>query len=96
MVDYFDQNGKRRHETFTRKTDAERREAQIRLDIGDGKLVAVDGTVADAAHRWLGYLRGEARARDAGPVHILPVLGSMKLTKLNHVTLEKFRTHLLD
>ena len=105
VVDYFDQHGKRRHETFTTKGAAKQRHAQVVIDIGSGKHIAVDGktTVADAADRWLRYLESEGRERSTIEqyrghlrLHILPLLGRVKLAKLNHETLENFRAHLLN
>jgi integrase len=103
VVDYFDQGGNRRHETFEQKADAKRREAQVRLDKSAGKTVALNGIFKDAAERWLEYL--ERDGREPGTLrtyrghldhHLLPIIGRTKLSKINHDVVENVRNHLLD
>jgi integrase len=103
VVDYFDQGGNRRHETFEQKADAKRREAQVRLDKSVGKTVALNGIFKDAAERWLEYL--ERDGREPGTLrtyrghldhHLLPIIGRTKLSKINHDVVENVRNHLLD
>src|SRR2546423_2259860 len=81
VVDFFDQDGKRRQETFEEKGDAKRREAQIRIDKSVGKTVALSGTFGTAAARWLEYLERDGRERGTlrtyrGHLkdHLLPML----------------------
>ena len=79
--------------------------AQTTVDLRSGKHVVTDGklTVADAAERWLEHLKGEGRERTTTEgyethlrLHILPVLGRVRMAKLNHQVLENFRVHLLN
>ena len=67
--------------------------------------MVVDGrlTIADAAERWLEHLRGEEREASTLDgyethlrLHILRMLGRVRLVKLTHSILENFRTHLLN
>ena len=39
ILDFFDGSGKRRHETFARRKDAEQREAQVRIDVSRGAKI---------------------------------------------------------
>jgi integrase len=104
VCDYFDQNGKRRNETFATKGQAVARHAQVVLDVRKGTHVAHDGKqmIADAAQRWLKRLEADGRERATVEqyeqhlrLHILPVLGRVKLAKLNTETIESFRAFLL-
>jgi integrase len=104
VADYFDGTGRRHQEAFATKGAAVAHLAQTRVDIRSGNHVVTDGkiSVADAADRWLEYLKGEGRERTTTEgyevhfrLHILPVLGRVKLAKLNHQVLENFRTYLL-
>ena len=104
VCDFFDGNGKRRNETFATKGQAVARHAQVVLDVRKGTHVAHDGkqTIADAAQRWLKRLEADGRERATVEqyqqhlrLHILPVLGRVKLAKLNTETIESFRAFLL-
>jgi integrase len=104
VVDYFDLNGKRRNETFATKGQAVARHAQVVLEVREGTHVAHDGkeTIAEAAQRWLKHLEAEGRERSTLVqydhhlrLHILPMLGRVKLAKLNTETIENFRAFLL-
>ena len=68
VVDYTDHTGKRRFETFTRKGDADSRAAKIKVDLGKGTHVALDGkaTVADVAETWIRRLEAEGLQRCPG------------------------------
>jgi integrase len=105
IVDYRDQSGKRHIETFDRKKDADAREATVRVNIRQGTHVAPSETitVAVAAQQWLA--RVEAAGRERATLeqyqqhvhtHIGPRLGRVKLAKLTHQTVEKFRDDLLN
>jgi integrase len=105
IADYFDGTGRRHQESFTTKGAAVAHLAQTTVDLRSGKHVVTDGklTVADAAERWLEHLKGEGRERTTTEgyethlrLHILPVLGRVRMAKLNHQVLENFRVHLLN
>jgi integrase len=104
VVDYR-LNGKRHIETFDRKKDADAREAQVRVNIKQGVHTAPSDTVtvAEAARQWLA--RVEAAGRERATLqqyrqhvrtHIAPRLGRVKLAKLTHQAVEKFRDDLLN
>lgn len=100
IVDFTDQTGKRRWETFDRKGDADSRAATIRVELGKGTHVALDSkaTVADIAERWIRRLEAEGRERSTLAqyrqhlkLHILPYLGRVRLAKLTPKQLEHYR-----
>jgi integrase len=100
VVDYTDHAGKRRFETFTRKGDADSRAAKIKVDLGKGAHVALDGkvTVADIAETWIRRIEAEGRERSTLAqyrqhlkLHILPHLGRVRLAKLTPERLEAYR-----
>jgi len=105
VLDYFDQNRKRRLRTFDRKQDAEKFEATTRIQIGKGIHVAdrESITVKEAGNMWL----AECRAENLEPttleqydqhlrLHIVPFIGSEKLSHLNVPFVSSFRTKLRD
>jgi integrase len=105
IVDYVDQNGKRRIETFQRKKDADTRAAKVKVDVDRGIHIPPRDsiTVAEAAESWI--KRAEAEGRERATVegyrqhvdiHIVPRIGRIKLAKLTPATLEKFRDSVLD
>jgi integrase len=92
IVNYTDQDGARRIETFDRRRDAEARHAEIQVELHRGTHTAVSAspTVAEAAQDWLTAveLRGRERAtlkgyREHVELHINPALGSLKLSALS-------------
>lgn len=105
VLDYFDQNRKRRLRTFDRKQDAEKFEATTRIEISKGIHVADRDsiTVKEAGDMWL----AECRAENLEPttleqydqhlqLHIVPFIGSEKLSHLNVPLVSSFRTKLRD
>jgi integrase len=91
LVNYTDQDGARRIETFDRRRDAEARHAEIQINLRTGTHTAVSAspTVGEAAQDWLTAveLRGRERAtlkgyREHVELHINPALGSLKLATL--------------
>ena len=105
VVDYRDQNGKRHIETFDRKKDADAREVTVRVNIRQGTHVAPSETitVAEAARQWLARVAAAGREQATLQqyqqhvrTHIGPRLGRVKLAKLTHQTVEKFRDDLLN
>jgi integrase len=103
VVDYFDGNGQRRHESFATQAEAKRRHAQVVLDISKGTVtVSRKMTVKVAADKWLAHINGEDRERATLAqyeqhlrLHILPVLGRVKIFELNAETIGNFRKYLL-
>jgi integrase len=103
VLDYFDQNRKRRLCTFDRKADAEKFAATTRIEIGKGIHVADRDsiTVKMAGDMWL----DECRAENLEPLtveqyeqhlrlHIVPFIGAEKLSHLNVPFVSSFRTKL--
>jgi integrase len=91
IVDYVDDNG-RHIETFKKKKDADAREAKVRVDVKSGVHVAPSNsvTVREAGEAWLKSVeaRGLERAtiknyREYLDKHILPFIGSTKLSTLS-------------
>jgi integrase len=91
IVNYTDQDGARRIETFDRRRDAEARYAEIQINLRTGTHTAVhvSPTVGEAAQDWLTAveLRGRERATLKGyhehvELHINPALGNLKLATL--------------
>jgi integrase len=104
VVDYVDQQGKRRTETFARKKDADTRHAAVRVDVAKGVHTPLSGsiTVARAADDWITYVELENRERAtlAGyrqivNQHIAPRIGNEKLAKLSTPRINAFRDELL-
>jgi integrase len=100
VVDYTDHAGKRRFETFKRKGDADSRAAKIKVELGKGTHVALDGkaTVADVAETWIRRLEAEGRERATLAqyrqhlkLHILPHFGRVRLAKLTPERIEAYR-----
>ena len=105
VVDYMDQNGDRHLETFTRKKDAEAREATVKVEVGKGTHIAPSDsiTVAEAAANWLNRVKADKRERSTHAAyqshvdkHILPTIGKVKLAKLTPSAIEQFRDQLLN
>jgi integrase len=105
VVDYRDRDGKRHIETFDRKKDADAREAAIKVDIRAGTHVAPSRsiTVAEAAAEWLATCenkRGLERTTTVNyeshvRLHIVPLIGRLKLTDLTATTVTEFEDKLL-
>ena len=102
VVDYFDQNGKRRLKTFARKADARDWTVTALHEVKERKHVpdSTAPTVAAAAEAWIA--RGEVEGRERSTLdqrrqhvafHIVPLLGAD--TKLSRVDLASFRDELL-
>ena len=104
LVDYLDQEGKRRSETFNRKRDADARLVEIKNEIRLGIHTAVgqSRTVEQAAYDWLRYVELEKRERSTldqyrvhVEKHILPRIGREKLANLTTPRISAFRDGLL-
>jgi integrase len=103
VLDYFDQNRKRRLRTFERKSDAEHFAANTRIEIGKGIHVADSAsiTVKQAGQMWLEECEAEhlerttiEQYRSHLNLHIIPFIGAEKLSHLNVPAINAFRTKL--
>jgi integrase len=101
VVDYTDQQGKRRLKTFKLKRDADEYAATTRVQIGEGTHVPdrASATVAEACNFWL------ASCTDLEPttveqyrqhvrLHIAPYIGREKLSRLTTPFVSAFRDRL--
>jgi integrase len=104
VVDYTDQQGKRRFETFDRKKDADARHAAIKVDVAKGIHTPVNRsiTVATAAEDWITFVELEGREqatlaqyRAHVKHHIVPRIGAEKLATLTAPRINAFRDELL-
>lgn len=104
VVDYRDGTGNRRHKQFPRKKDADLWATQANWEVSRGVHVAdsQSATVAVACDLWIA--RAEANRRERGTVeqyrqlaelHIKPLLGDKKLSKLTAAQVEAYRDVLL-
>ena len=103
VVDYSDQDGKRRHKTFPRKRDADAWHAQVAVDIGLG-IHTPDScsiTVTEAGRLWLasrdaaGVERTTlASYREHLTLHIVPLIGGTKLAMLTAPLVRAFEDRL--
>jgi integrase len=105
IVDYTDQDGDRHIETFERRKDADKRHADVKVDIGKGVHTAPSKslTVAEAAERWIKRVEADGRERTTvrqyrqhADLHIVPRLGPIKLAHLTPARIETFRDGLLE
>jgi integrase len=99
IVDYVDQQGGRHIETFHKKKDADARHAQVGVDVRAGVHVAPSNsiTVKEAGARWIkaAEIYGLERAtikqyREHVDRHIVPFIGTIKLSELSTKTVRKF------
>jgi integrase len=100
QVDYRDQGGKRRHKQFATKAEATAYQTKVR-----GELVAdsASSTVEAAGDLWL--QRAETEGLEASTIrqyrqhlkhHILPLIGTTKLSRLTKPAVEEFRDRLVE
>ena len=104
QVDYIDQGGKRRRKQFARKKDAESWITQAAWEVSKGVHTADSQsvTVKTAAKLWIGKAEGEGRERGTiqqyrqlADLHIVPLIGGERLTKLTRPSVEAFRDELV-
>ena len=104
VVDYKDQAGRRRLKTFDRKRDADafRIKAGDEIHQGTHTPDSASVTVAEAAEQWLERveLRGRERStlkqyREHVDLHINPLLGNVKLSRLTTPAVDNFMHELL-
>jgi integrase len=105
VVDYFDQHGERHIETFARKKDADARHAEVKVEVRAGVHVAPSKSVSvkEAGVTWIkaAEAAGLERAtikqyREHVDYHIVPFLGSAKLSDINAQTVRKFEDRLRE
>jgi integrase len=105
ILDYTDQDGDRHIETFERKKDADKRHADVKVDVGKGIHTAPSKslTVAEAAERWIKRVEADGRERTTVrqyrqhiDLHIAPRIGAIKLAHLTPARIEAFRDGLLE
>jgi integrase len=105
LVDYKDQSGKRRFRNFERKRDAETWITQAAWEVTQGVHTADSQTinVAEACDIWI--KTAEANGRERGTIqqyrqlanlHIKPLIGAQKLSRLTRPQAEAFRNQLLQ
>jgi integrase len=104
IVDYFDQEGVRRQETFARKKEAEERWIEVGHEVREGTHTAraASITVEEAAELWIeaGKLDGQERStieQHRGHIdhHISPLIGRAKLADLTTPRVQRFAEDLL-
>jgi len=105
VVDYFDQQGKRRLKTCRSKKEAEDFRTTCSWEIKQGihTPASTSITVAEAVAMWLEH--GEAEQLEAGTLrtygavaraHVLAVIGRYRLAQLTRPMLEQYRDDLLN
>ena len=102
-ADYLDASGKRRLKTFKRKRDAEIFINQAKVDVRAGTHVpdSTSVTVQAASALWLETCRGRGLERSTleqygrhARFHILPFIGSVRLSALNAPAVRDFEDRL--
>ncbi len=105
VVDYVDQHGERHIETFTRKKEADARHAEVKVEVRAGVHVAPSRsvTVKEAGATWIkvaesaGLERATVKQyREHVDHHIVPFLGSAKLSDISVHTVRKFEDRLRE
>jgi integrase len=103
LCDYTGQSGKRHVKTFARKKDADAFIAKAKVEVREGIHTADSDsvTILDAADLWLttGAARGLERAtleqyESHARVHIIPLLGRAKLSRLSAPSVREFEDRL--
>jgi integrase len=104
QLDYRDRTGTRRHRQFATKAAAIAAETTIRTELSDGVHVAdaASITVAQAGALWLERGSGEGleasslrQRRQHLDLHIVPLIGTVRLSRLTKPMAEGFRDELL-
>lgn len=100
-MNFRDQNGKRRYETYDTKREARDAEAQRRMEVREGTYRAPTDlpSFESVAQRWIAGKRLNVRASTLSfwqghlDNHILPKLGTRRIDLVRLVDLEQFRDH---
>ncbi|HEY3909266.1 MAG TPA: tyrosine-type recombinase/integrase [Stellaceae bacterium] len=104
IADYFDQAGKRHIKTFTREREAKAWLVTAQGEVARGVHTPENAsiTVAEAAELWIekGKLESLERStlrqyRNHVDLHIVPLIGGVKLARLSAPAIEGFRDDLL-
>ena len=104
LVDYVDNGGKRRAKQFARKKDAEAWLVSAAWQVSQGVHTADSAsvTVKKAAELWIEKAEAEDRERstikqykELERLHISPLLGNVKLSRLTMPMVEKYRDDLV-
>jgi integrase len=105
LVDYRDGNGKRRFKTFDKKKDADQYDARSRVEVIDGTHVADSAsvTVKEAGELWLKSAEANnlewttiEQYRQHLKLHIIPLIGTTKLSKLTAPVVRAFTDRLQE
>ena len=105
IADYYDADGDRHIKSFKTKKAATEYHAKVTLDLKDGVHVAVRKSVSvkDAAESWLrsadndGLERATVEQyREHVDRHIVPIIGTLKLSNLNIPTVRNFEDKLRE
>jgi integrase len=100
---YTDGQGDRHIQTFERKKDADAFQANVRVDVGRGVHTAPSKsiTVAEGCRLWLETGQGNGLERTTldsyrqhTALHIVPLLGAVKLSALTTATVREFEDRL--
>lgn len=104
QVDYKDGKGARRSKQFARKKDADAWITQAAWEVSKGVHTADSQsiTVSAAADLWIAKAEGEGRERstvkqyrELARLHIVPLIGAEKLSRLSMPAVETFRDSLV-
>lgn len=105
LVDYRDGAGKRRFKQFARKKDADDWKTKTAYGVSIGIHTADSQSITVAAATELWIKTAELKDRERGTVeqyrtiarlHIIPLIGAEKLSKLSQPRIEMFRDELLE
>jgi integrase len=100
IVQYLDKDSVDRIRTFARKKDADAEAARVKIDVGKGVHTSSKATVAEAGKKWLAdaedYLEPATveSYRQHFEDHIVPFIGSMKLSQLTVPAVREFMDRL--
>lgn len=105
LVDYRDAAGVRRAKQFARKKDADAWSTQAVWQVSQGVHTpdSQSITVAAAAEQWIKRAEAEGRERstikqykELANLHVIPLMGAEKLSKLSMPSIEAFRDKLVE
>lgn len=105
VVDYVDGAGKRRLKTFRLKKEADAFAARSKIEVASGIHTpdSIAPTVAEAAATWLAVCEADglerstvAQYRQHVDLHIVPMIGTVKLSKLTTPGVHDFHDRLIS
>jgi integrase len=105
LVDYHDGEGNRRFETFAKKGEAVARHAEVKVDVRSGVHVSASKspTVKDAGEAWIKSAKARGLERTTADqyrqhldLHMVPLIGQVKLAALNAATIRNFEDRLRE